>query len=257
MQYLKFFISASLILIVLSASYGIYPSIQGNTQKMNTNSVWFEKGSMETYSITIDNCGKVYSGALSIKITDTYSNGTYSFTENSSTSLLVSDYPVPYFYNQTLCGPFQAVNSSILSDYSKENLSSKLYGLSIWNPLMGYNYGNVSEITSGYTYNNSMGSFTTDRVSANSTGRSIHSYFDQKSGIMVGFAFYLNLGNRGTLTAYSNLTQTNVNTTLIPAKPQNNTIYSDLEIISIIALSAATAVACIRFMRSEKGNKKS
>ena len=251
MQYLKFFISASVVLIAIVASFGAHPYVQGTTQGANTTSGWFENGSMETYAIAIHYCGKNYYCYLSVEISDALSNGTYYFTENSSAAQKLSNDTVPQYYNRTMCGPFQAVNCSILSNYSKGNLSTNAYGMNISNKFSGYNYGVACKIISNFTYSTPLGSFKTYNVSTNSNNCNTQSYFDQKSGILVGFVWHSNVDTYFSPSFYANLTLTNVNTTLIPAKPLKPINPIEMPILFLIILSAPTGMAFILLFRSE------
>jgi|SRR5579875_1178269 len=256
----------AIIIICLALTIAVAPLVSsaGSGQQTSlSKSPWFSTGSMERYSISINNSGAKYEGSLNIQIVEAFENGTYNWTGGTydwigtSSNVPYGSYREPQFYPGLMMGPFQAVNSSVLSAYNNNNLDAGLYGLSIYNLFRGYDYGNASEIYSGYVYNTTMGSFNTDKVVIDEPNVSIQSYIDKKSGILVAFN-YRHWYN-GTMYYYflnASLIGTNVNTTLTPHNVGHGLFGTLFEVIfgSTVSLAIILPAAWI-ILRKRAGRK--
>ena len=218
---------------------------------------WFAAGSMERYSISINNSGSNYEGSLSIQIQNTFGNGTYNWTGSSSPGLPdTGNFVEPQFYPDVMMGPFQAVNSSVLMAYNSNELRCQLYGMSIYSLFRGYDYGNVSEIYSGFIYNTTIGSFCTDKVVISAPNVSIQSYIDQKSGILVAFHYYHWYNETQHYINFSAiLIGTNVNTTLTTLKESNGSSYTLSEVIIALAVPLLVFLPTVWIMRRKRAKR--
>lgn len=210
----------------ISAS-SLHYSPSGATQ----STAWFFSGAYVNYSLVY-----IYSGGK----TTAYSRETVvSVSPDGSFELKIlssyGGYLNVQYENLTLNsltdGGLFLNGSELTALNDGSNISSSTFGTSHYT------------VQVGYKFTDSMGTFTTDKVTAILPGELVTAYIDQKAGIAVGLSVVTN-GSGSTLSGdvYGNLTSTNIPTTLSPASANSYILY-----LIIGGVSAAVVVAVVAY----------